>query len=70
MLFSGGLLRISGYHTGQSEQSNGIGNDHKVVEHIGQLPYQIIGNKGSKEDKRKGDDRIDSGAEFRGFTAK
>ena len=39
---------------GQYEQSDDVGNDHDVIEHIGKLPNQVVGEEGTEENKRNG----------------
>ena len=43
----------------QRNDGDNVGNDHEIVEHIGQLPNQIVGEAGAQEDKRDGNDGID-----------
>lgn len=56
----GGAVRVlppghPDYHAGQGKQGNGVGDDHQVVEHIGQLPHQVVGHRGAQENKDEGD---------------
>ena len=47
------------HHAGQGKQGDGVGDDHQVVEHIGQLPHQIVGHQSAQEDEHQGDDGVD-----------
>ena len=30
------------HHAGECEEGNGVGDNHEVVEHVGELPHQIV----------------------------
>ena len=58
--------RFGGNQPAQRDQRDHVRDHHDVVEHIRQLPYQIVGEQRSEEDKR---DR-DHGVDQVGFLAK
>ena len=39
------------HHTGEGEEGNGVGDDHKEGEHIGQGPHQVVAGDGAQEDE-------------------
>ncbi len=39
------------YYTAKCKQSQGVWNNHKIIEHIRQLPNQIVGQAGAHENK-------------------
>jgi len=43
---------------GQSDKSNGVGQNHQLVEHVGQLPDQIVGQAGTEEYEHQSDERV------------
>ena len=49
------------HHGGEGEQGDGVGDDHEVVEHVSQLPHQVVAHDGAQEDKHQGDGGIDLG---------
>ena len=55
-------FRAADYHFGQGEQGDDVGNDHEVVEHIRQLPHQIVAHHGAHQDEHQGDEGVDHGA--------
>ena len=56
------VFRAADYHFGQGEQGDDVGNDHEVVEHIRQLPHQIVAHHGAHQDEHQGDEGVDHGA--------
>ena len=46
-------------HAGQGEESDGVGDDHQLVEQIGELPDKIVGGQSSEENEDQGDDLVD-----------
>ena len=44
---------------GESQQRDDVGDHHDVVEHIRQLPYQIVGEERAEEDERDSDNGVD-----------
>ncbi len=60
------LLELHGCddHAGEGQECDDIGNDHDIVEHIGQLPNQIIGEQGAEEDEHHCQHRVDHGCLF------
>ncbi len=52
-------LGAGGDRAGQSEQADDVGDDHDVVEHVGQLPDQVVAGDGAQEDEDQGDDLED-----------
>ena len=46
------------HHAGKGEEGDGIGDDHEVVEHIGESPDQVVGHQGAQENEHESDDRI------------
>ena len=55
-------FRAADYHFGQGEQGDDVGNDHEVVEHIRQLPHQIVAHHGAHQDEHQSDEGVDHGA--------
>ena len=55
-------FRAADHHFGQGEQGDDVGNDHEVVEHIRQLPHQIVAHHGAHQDEHQGDEGVDHGA--------
>ena len=49
------------HHAGEGKQGQSVGNDHQVIEHIGQFPHKVVGHERAQEDKHEGQDRIDLG---------
>ena len=47
---------------GESEQRNGVGDDHEVVEHVAQLPDEVVGHHRAEEDEHEREDGVDHGA--------
>ncbi len=45
-------------HAAECKQRNHVWNDHELIEHVGQLPDQIVGQAGTKEDKHDCNSRI------------
>ena len=48
----------------QSEQGDGVGNDHELVEHVAQLPDEVVGHRGAKEDEDKRETGVSAVAPF------
>ena len=42
---------------GKGDERDGVGDDHELVEHVGELPNQVVGQKRAQEDEHQGDDR-------------
>ena len=54
---------VGGYYEGcTANETDDVGKNHELVEHIGQSPYQIRRGGGSQEDKDQRDDRINGHA--------
>ena len=51
-------------HTGEGEQSDGVGQDHQVVEHVGELPNQVVGHHSAQIQEHQSDDGITLGGLF------
>ena len=51
-------LHALDHQAGQAEEADGVGNDHQVIEHIRQLPHQVVGGQGTQEDEYQGNQRI------------
>ena len=47
-------------HAGESEERDGVGNDHQLVEHVGELPDKVVGGERTEEDENQRDDFIDA----------
>ena len=47
---------------GESEQRNGVGDDHEVIEHVAQLPDEVVGHHRAEEDEHEREDGVDHGA--------
>jgi len=58
-----GLLFLgdANHDLAQSEEGDGVGDDHQVVESIGQLPNQIVGNQSAQEDEDQSDHGVNHG---------
>ena len=52
------------HHLRQRKQGDDVGDDHEVVEHIRQLPHQIIAHHGTQQDEHQRDHGIDHGADL------
>lgn len=39
-----------------------LGDDHQVIEHIGQLPNQIVGGQGAQEDEHQRNNHVNLGS--------
>ena len=37
----------------QGEQGDGVGDDHELVEHVAQLPDEVVGHRGAEEDENQ-----------------
>ena len=48
----------------QGEQGDGVGDDHELVEHVAQLPDEVVGHRGAEEDENQREQRVDVGALF------
>ena len=46
----------------QGEEGDGVGDDHEVVEHIAQLPDEVVGHHRAKEDEDEREDGVDDDA--------
>ena len=47
---------------GESKQRNGVGDDHEVIEHVAQLPDEVVGHHRAEEDEHEREDGVDHGA--------
>lgn len=52
------------HHAGEGEEGQGVGDDHQVVEHVGQLPHQIVGHQGAQEDEHQPQNGVNLGGLF------
>ena len=57
---SGVFLHSRDYHAGEGQQRDRVGDDHQLVEHIGQLPHEVVGGQGAQEDEYEGDELINA----------
>ena len=48
----------------QSKQGQGVGNDHQVIEHVGQLPHQVVGHQSAQEDEHQTQHGVDNSGFF------
>ena len=48
----------------QGEQGDGVGNDHELVEHVAQLPDEVVGHRGAKEDEDQRETGVSAVAPF------
>ena len=46
------------YQSAEGEQCDDVRDDHELVEHVRQLPYEVIGKQRAEEDERDSDDRV------------
>ena len=54
------LLHRGDHHSGQGQERDRVGNDHELVEHIRELPDEVVGSEGSQEDEYQGDNLVDA----------
>ena len=47
---------------GEGKEGNDVGNDHQVIEHIRQLPHQVVAHHGAQQDKHQRNGGIHRGA--------
>ncbi len=65
LLVGGNALLGAGYNdAAQCEESQCVGNDHQIVEGVGQLPNQIVGDHGAQEDEYQCDNGVYNGADL------
>ena len=50
------------HNTTESEERYCVGKYHQVIEHIHQLPDQIVGHQSAQEDEHQSNDGVDHGA--------
>ena len=62
LLLYGLLLCSLGNDLAQSQQSDGVGQNHQVVEEVGQFPNQVILQQSAQEDESDGNYRVDNGS--------
>ena len=46
----------------EGEEGDDVGDDHELVEHIAQLPDELVGHRGAEENEDKGEHGVDAGA--------
>ena len=52
------ISAFSNDHSGQGKQCQNVWHYHELVEHVGQFPYQVVGQKGAEEHEGDGYDGI------------
>ena len=50
------------HDAGQGKQGDGVGQNHQVVEEVGQLPNQVVADHGANQHEDQGDDGVNHGA--------
>lgn len=63
--FAGDAVRVIGvldHKVRQGEEGDDVGDDHEVVEHIAQLPDEVVGHHRAKEDEDEREDGVDDDA--------
>ena len=58
------LVEAGHDHAGEGEESNNVGQDDEVVEHIGDFPDEVTAGDGAQEDEYQGDNGVDHVAEL------
>ena len=53
------LFALARDHLCQSEHGDGVGDDHKLVEGVGEFPYEVVGEEGAEEDENECDEGVD-----------
>ena len=53
------LVEAGHDHAGEGEESNNVGQDDEVVEHIGDFPDEVTAGDGAQEDEYQGDNGVD-----------
>ena len=56
------LLGALHHDTGEGKQGDGVGQNHEIVEEVGQLPNQIVADHGTYQHEDQRDDGVDDGA--------
>ena len=60
------LVEAGHDHAGEGEESNNVGQNDKVIEHIGDLPDEVAAGNGAQEDEHQGNNGIDHAAGRKG----
>lgn len=58
------LVEAGHDHAGEGEESNNVGQDDEVIEHIGDFPDEVTAGDGAQEDEYQGDNGVDHVAEL------
>ncbi len=56
------LLGACNNDAAECEECESVGENHQVVECVGKLPYEVVGDQRAQEDEYKGDNGVDNGA--------
>ena len=58
------LVEAGHDHAGEGEESNNVGQDDEVIEHIGDFPDEVTAGDGAQEDEYQSDNGVDHAAEL------